>query len=47
MYLGNVIGPMLGSSVSAVLGFRWVFVFTAVLVLINMLQIRHAFKKIR
>ncbi|MGC6231937.1 MULTISPECIES: multidrug efflux MFS transporter [Hafnia] len=47
MYLGNVIGPMLGSSVSAVLGFRWVFVFTAALVLINMLQIRHAFKKIR
>ncbi|CAI0914179.1 multidrug efflux MFS transporter [Serratia entomophila] len=40
MYLGNVVGPLLGSGVSALLGFRWVFAVTAVLVLINCLQLR-------
>ncbi|MGO2569606.1 MAG: multidrug efflux MFS transporter, partial [Serratia proteamaculans] len=39
MYLGNVVGPLIGSGVSALMGFRWVFAVTAVLVLINCLQV--------
>ena len=35
MYLGNVVGPLLGSGISAMMGFRWVFAVTAVLVLCN------------
>jgi DHA1 family multidrug resistance protein-like MFS transporter len=46
MYLGNVVGPLLGSGISVFAGFRWVFISTAVIVLINALQIRGAFKKI-
>ncbi|MFM2481555.1 multidrug efflux MFS transporter [Celerinatantimonas sp. YJH-8] len=41
LYLGNVVGPLLGASVSAWFGFRWVFVVTAVLVLINLLQMAY------
>ncbi|HEM7552977.1 TPA: multidrug efflux MFS transporter, partial [Serratia marcescens] len=41
MYLGNVVGPLLGSGISAMMGFRWVFAVTAVLVLCNALQLRH------
>ncbi|MEH0868895.1 multidrug efflux MFS transporter [Serratia liquefaciens] len=37
MYLGNVVGPLIGSGVSALMGFRWVFAVTAVLVLLNCL----------
>ena len=44
MYLGNVVGPLLGSGISAMMGFRWVFAVTAVLVLCNALQLRHQFK---
>ena len=33
MYLGSVVGPLLGSGISAMMGFRWVFAVTAVLVL--------------
>ncbi|PVZ86663.1 multidrug transporter subunit MdtG [Serratia sp. S1B] len=40
MYLGNVVGPLIGSSVSAMMGFRWVFIVTAILVLINFLQVQ-------
>ncbi|CAI0690536.1 multidrug efflux MFS transporter [Serratia ficaria] len=40
MYLGNVVGPLLGSGISALMGFRWVFAVTALLVLINALQLR-------
>jgi DHA1 family multidrug resistance protein-like MFS transporter len=29
MYLGNVAGPLIGASVSAMAGFRWVFAATA------------------
>ncbi len=47
MYLGNVAGPLIGSSVSAVMGFRWVFVVTALLVLVNTLQLWSGFRKIR
>lgn len=39
MYLGNVAGPLIGASVSAVAGFRWVFVATAIVVLINLWQL--------
>ncbi|HFI5323025.1 TPA: multidrug efflux MFS transporter [Serratia liquefaciens] len=46
MYLGNVVGPLIGSGVSALLGFRWVFAVTAVLVLLNCLQVRRQFKQV-
>lgn len=39
MYLGNVVGPLIGASVSAMAGFRWVFIVTAVIVLINLWQL--------
>lgn len=39
MYMGNVAGPLMGASVSAVAGFRWVFVATAIVVLINLWQL--------
>jgi DHA1 family multidrug resistance protein-like MFS transporter len=39
MYLGNVVGPLIGASVSAMAGFRWVFVATAIVVLINLIQL--------
>lgn len=39
MYLGNVVGPLIGASVSAMAGFRWVFIATAVIVLINLWQL--------
>jgi DHA1 family multidrug resistance protein-like MFS transporter len=47
MYMGNVIGPLIGSSVSAVLGFRWVFVFTALMVTINTLQLWAGLRRVR
>lgn len=46
MYLGNVVGPLIGSWVSALMGFRWVFAVTAVLVLLNCLQVRRQFKQV-
>jgi DHA1 family multidrug resistance protein-like MFS transporter len=46
MYLGNVVGPLIGSGVSALMGFRWVFAVTAVLVLLNCLQVRRQFKHV-
>ncbi|MDN4627941.1 multidrug efflux MFS transporter [Erwinia sp. DT-104] len=39
MYLGNVVGPLIGSGVSAIGGFRWVFTATAIVVLINTVQL--------
>ena len=39
MYLGNVAGPLIGASVSAMAGFRWVFIATAIIVLINIWQL--------
>ena len=39
MYLGNVAGPLIGASISAMVGFRWVFIVTAVIVLINLWQL--------
>lgn len=46
MYLGNVVGPLIGSSISALMGFRWVFAVTAALVLINCLLLRSQFRKV-
>ncbi|CAJ0999778.1 multidrug efflux MFS transporter [Sodalis praecaptivus] len=46
MYLGNVAGPLVGSSISALLGFRWVFIATAALVLINTWQLRAGMHKL-
>jgi DHA1 family multidrug resistance protein-like MFS transporter len=38
MYLG-IVGPLIGASVSAMAGFRWVFIATAIIVLINLWQL--------
>lgn len=46
MYLGNVAGPLVGSSISALLGFRWVFIATAALVLINTWQLHAGIRKL-
>lgn len=47
MYLGNVVGPLMGASVSAMAGFRWVFVATALVVLCNIWQLALALRKNR
>lgn len=47
MYLGNVVGPLMGAGVSAVAGFRWVFVATAFVVLINIFQLTVALNRTR
>ncbi len=39
MYLGNVVGPLIGAGVSAMAGYRWVFGATALVVLINLWQL--------
>ncbi|MEI2266495.1 multidrug efflux MFS transporter [Erwinia sp. CGal63] len=45
MYLGNVVGPLIGSGVSAIGGFRWVFTATAIVVLINTVQLMLAWRR--
>lgn len=45
MYLGNVVGPLIGSGVSAIGGFRWVFAATAAVVLINTVQLILVYRK--
>lgn len=47
MYLGNVVGPLIGASVSAMAGFRWVFIVTAVIVLINLWQLAVMLRRTR
>ncbi|MFQ0832614.1 multidrug efflux MFS transporter [Citrobacter gillenii] len=47
MYLGNVAGPLMGATVSAVAGFRWVFIATASIVLINIWQLAVALRRRR
>jgi DHA1 family multidrug resistance protein-like MFS transporter len=39
MYLGNVAGPLIGSGISALAGFRWVFIATAAIIIINTAQL--------
>ena len=45
MYFGNVAGPRIGASVSAMAGFRWVFAATAIVVLINIIQLAIALRR--
>ena len=45
MYLGNVAGPLMGASVSAMAGFRWVFVAAALIVLVNIWQLAIALRR--
>lgn len=47
MYLGNVAGPLMGATVSAMAGFRWVFASTAVVVLLNVIQLAIALRRRR
>ncbi|MCU6669085.1 multidrug efflux MFS transporter [Enterobacteriaceae bacterium H4N4] len=47
MYLGNVAGPLMGAGVSAMAGFRWVFAATAVVVLLNIIQLAWAMRRQR
>lgn len=47
MYLGNVAGPLMGATVSAMAGFRWVFAATAVAVFINLWQLLLAFRRVK
>lgn len=47
MYLGNVSGPLMGATVSAMAGFRWVFIATASIVLINIWQLAIALRRRR
>ncbi|WP_432225722.1 multidrug efflux MFS transporter [Enterobacter wuhouensis] len=47
MYLGNVAGPLIGASVSAMAGFRWVFAATAVVVFLNIIQLAIALRRRR
>lgn len=47
MYLGNVVGPLLGAGVSAMAGFRWVFAATALVVLLNVWQLGVALRRRR
>ena len=47
MYLGNVAGPLMGAAVSAMAGFRWVFFATAVMILLNIIQLAWAMRRRR
>lgn len=47
MYLGNVAGPLMGATVSAMAGFRWVFIATAVIVMINLCQLAFVLRQRR
>lgn len=47
MYLGNVAGPLMGATVSAMAGVRWVFIATASIVLINIWQLAIALRRRR
>lgn len=39
LYLGNMLGPMMGATVAALWGFRWVFVATSLFVMLNAIQL--------
>ena len=38
-FLGNSLGPLTGGAVAATIGLRWVFLVTAVLLLVNLLWV--------
>lgn len=40
MYIGNIVGPLLGSFVSGMFNYSMVFIVTTVIVLINLLLFR-------
>ncbi|MER0122794.1 multidrug efflux MFS transporter [Streptococcus sp. ZJ93] len=44
MYMGSVLGPMLGSGVATYLGYRWVFYVTCSLVLLNLIWSLYSFR---
>ncbi len=44
MYMGSVLGPMLGSGVATYLGYRWVFYVTCSLVLVNLIWSLYSFR---
>ncbi|CCJ97065.1 Possible efflux pump [Cronobacter malonaticus 507] len=45
MYLGNVLGPLMGAGIPAAAGYRWVFIATALVLLINVWQFGTALRK--
>ena len=45
MYLGNVVGPLMGSVISAGGGFRWVFAATGLVVLVNTVQLIWCYRR--
>jgi DHA1 family multidrug resistance protein-like MFS transporter len=45
MYLGNVVGPLMGAGVSAMAGYRWVFITTALVVLVNLWHLGRTLKQ--
>ncbi|QCT22534.1 multidrug efflux MFS transporter [Jejubacter calystegiae] len=45
MYLGNVVGPLMGAGVSAMAGYRWVFIATALVVLVNLWHLGRTLKQ--
>ncbi|GGD07681.1 multidrug efflux MFS transporter [Franconibacter pulveris 1160] len=45
MYLGNVLGPLMGAGISAMAGYRWVFIATALVVLVNVVQLACALRQ--
>ena len=47
MYLGNVAGPLMGASISAMAGYRWVFFATAIVVMLNLWQLALAFRRVQ
>lgn len=47
MYMGNVFGPLFGAGVSAVAGYRWVFMSTAFLAVINIMLLVWVWKKLK
>lgn len=47
MYLGNVLGPLMGAGISAMAGYRWVFIATALVVLVNVVQLAWALRQRR
>lgn len=43
--IGSVIGPMLASGVAGILDYRYVFLMTTILVVINLMVVRHAYHR--